>query len=90
LRKETQVNGILQDYGRKWLLDNIRKCNQEQQKLFKRMYCPEAPDTDIETVVKDMMVAHLDWAMVQVQNTVKLSTSKETTDGIQDVHPHTG
>lgn len=64
------MNEELQNYARKRLIFGLKKLNEEQQHLFKRMYSPYKLDKPIEIVVKDMDPNRLDWAMQQVARTI--------------------
>lgn len=64
------MNNELQKYARKTLKDNLQKCTEDEQLMFKRMYAGEDLEKDINVVVDDMESEKLDWAMQQVQRSL--------------------
>lgn len=56
---------------RKVLLDLLSQCNEYQQSIFKRMYSPKDLSKPIEKVVGGMDPEKIDWAVTQVENTLK-------------------
>jgi hypothetical protein len=65
------MNHILQAYARQWLKDNLAKLTVGNHDVFKRMYGQKNLDTPINQVVDDMAQDKLDWAMTQIENTLK-------------------
>ena len=64
------MNEDLQEFARNTLLERLSQCTEEQNFCFKRMYSPDDLTLDIETVVKNMPVENLSWAMDQVKRTI--------------------
>lgn len=65
------MNKILENFARTWLKENLAKCTEGQQHVFKRMYGPFATLQNIDNVVDGIDTKQLDWAMTQVSNTLK-------------------
>lgn len=57
-------------FYREQLIEGLQKCNEQQMHLFKRMYSHKDPEADIETVVANMSLDKLDWALKQVNRTL--------------------
>lgn len=66
-----EMNSKLQKYARKQIKDGLAKCTEAQVLLFKRMYSHKDLTKSIEEVVEKMPEEKLDWAMEQVENTLK-------------------
>ena len=64
------MNDQLQHYARETLKENLAKCTDAQQLLFKRMYSFKNLKLPIADVVDNIEVKGLDWAMQQVQRTL--------------------
>ena len=65
------MNEALQTYARQQLIDGLNQCTDGQVKLFKRMYAFKHLDWSIEDIVAAMPEEKLDWAMQQVERTLK-------------------
>ncbi len=65
------MNEILEQFARQTLKDGLKKCTEEQVMVFKRMYSHKNLEAPIDEVVDKMPVDKLDWAMMQVQATLK-------------------
>ncbi len=52
------------------IIAGLHKCTEPQVHLFKRFYSHKDPEADIETVVANMSVDKLDWALKQVNRTL--------------------
>ncbi len=65
------MNEQLQEFARSKLKEGLSKCTKEEQLLFKRMYFHEDLDAHIDKVVDNMPEKRLDWAMQQIQRTIK-------------------
>jgi hypothetical protein len=63
------MNAILQEFARNFIKDGLAKLPEPNQDMFKRMY--GNLDSSINDVVEAMPEDKLDWAMVQVDNTLK-------------------
>ena len=73
------MNEPLQAYARKFLKEELAKLPPDNQKLFKLMYgrcnglrsVEDAEAMTVEEVVDEIPYQSLDWAIQQVQNTLK-------------------
>jgi len=65
------MNAQLQAYARQTIKDGLAKLPEGHQLLFKRMYSPGKLDLPIDEVVDNMPEDRLDWAMQQVENSLK-------------------
>ncbi len=65
-----KMNKKLQSFGREFLKENLKKCNDAQQTIFKRMYSNGNLGLTIEEVVDRMPESKIDWAMQQVSRTL--------------------
>ena len=75
------MNEELSTYARKFLKENIPKCSEGEIHVFKMMYSPVNPQLDIDKVIDQMPDEKLDWAMSQVNNTMKKVKKDETDNG---------
>lgn len=64
------MNKILQKFARDWLKDKLAMLPADNNLIFKRMYSRADLAKPIDSVIDDMSVTQLDWAMQQVQNTL--------------------
>lgn len=64
------MNNILETYARDWLKINLAILPKSSHEMFKRMYADGNMELDINIVVDKMPQKRLDWAMVQVQNSL--------------------
>ncbi len=64
------MNNELEAFARTSLKENLAKCTEGQQFIFKRMYSHGDVNKEINQVVDDMSISKLDWAMQQVQRTI--------------------
>lgn len=66
------MNKILQDFARSWLIEHLGQCTEPQRDLFVRMYGHwMGPAVTIDKLVSVMPVDKPDWAMEQVDRTLK-------------------
>lgn len=65
------MNAQLQAFARKTLKEGLEKCNEDHLMLFKRIYSHTNLDAPINSVVDSMPEEKLDWAMQQVERTLK-------------------
>jgi len=65
------MNHIIEKFARNYLKENIQLCTEGEQHVFKRMYSPKNLDINILQVVDKMSIEKLDWAMMQVEKTLK-------------------
>ena len=70
------MNKVIEQFARSEIKAGLIKCPSEWQIMFKRMYSHLDLNKDINKVVDDMPREKLDWALSQVQSSVKkLATS---------------
>ncbi len=69
-------------FMRQTLLEGLNKCTDKQVLFFKRLYAGDAKTKSIEFIVSNMPAAKLDWAMQQVERTLKLNLVKNTQKGM--------
>ena len=65
------MNISLADYARENIKEGLLKLSEGHQMKFKRMYSHNNLELPIEDVVKNMPERNLDWALTQVQNSLK-------------------
>lgn len=65
------MNNQLQEFARNTLKEGLTKCTDGQQLIFKRMYSHKDLDKPINDVVDNIAEDKLDWAMQQIENTLK-------------------
>ena len=64
------MNNQLESIAREILKEDLSKCTEREILIFKRMYASGKLDKPINSVVNDMPIDKLDWAMQQVSNTL--------------------
>lgn len=72
------MNQQLQEFARATLKDGLSRLSEREQLVFKRMYSHEDLTLDIDTVVNNMPSDRLDWAMRQVENSLKKWSSLDS------------
>lgn len=65
------MNQQLQQFARQTLKDGLAKLSEDSQLVFKRMYSHRDLAKPINDVVDDMPPEKLDWAMQQVENSLR-------------------
>lgn len=65
------MNDKLQEFARGELKAGLSMLPDSNHMIFKRMYSPNNLDADINDVVDIMPEDRLDWAMRQVENSIK-------------------
>ena len=65
------MNKQLQKFAREQLKLGLSKCSEKEQIVFKRMYAHDKMGMEINDVVDKMDESRLDWAMQQVESTLK-------------------
>jgi hypothetical protein len=65
------MNESLQRFARDTILNGLRQLPEGHQMVFKRMYSHKNLELSIEDVVEKMDESKLDWAMQQVDNSLK-------------------
>ena len=81
------MNETLQQFARQTLKDQLALCTEAQQRKFRLMYGRAGGrrtvgDTEamtINDVVEEIPAERLDWAMQQVQNTIKKDERQQPT-----------
>lgn len=64
------MNKTVEEFIRKTIKEKLQYCSLAEQKKFKQMYCKRV-NTDINIVVDEMPSEKLDWALTQIENTIK-------------------
>ena len=82
--EEEILNNQLEEFARTKLKEGLAQCTDDQQHLFKQMYAFENLDCPINEAVDNMSAEKLDWAMQQVERTLK---NKETLNGSKNDLP---
>lgn len=65
------MNNTLQEFAIKNIKIGLSKCTPEEQYLFKRMYSHDDLDKEIYDVVDKISKEKLDFALTQIENTLK-------------------
>lgn len=68
------MNDKLQSFARSEIRKGLELCTEKQRDFFKKMYCLSAnltSDAPIDLIVEKIPAEKLDWAMCQVENTLK-------------------
>ena len=72
------MNEELAAFARKYLKENLPKCTEGEQHVFKQMYYPQHTDRSIDEAIDKMPDEKLDWAMSQLKNTLEKHKKDET------------
>ena len=65
------MNNSVEDFIRDSLKRGLKRLPEEWQLTFKRMYSHKDLEKDIKAIVDDMPTDKLDWALTQVENSLK-------------------
>ena len=68
------MNNTLENFARDQILRNLKNLPNKNVVFFKRIYSIKsgcALDSSIEDIVKNLPSEYLDWALTQVENTLK-------------------
>ena len=65
------MNNTVSNFTRQQIKEGLKQLPDSWQTIFKRMYSHDNLDCDIETVVDNMPDEKLDWALSQVENSLK-------------------
>ena len=65
------MNDQLKNFAREQLKDGLKQLPENWQMTFRRMYSHKDLEKDICAVVDDIPEEKLDWAMQQVENSLK-------------------
>ena len=72
------MNSQLVTYAREKIKEGLSKLSEGHQAVFKRLYSHENLELPIDKIVDNMPEGKLDWALTQVQNSLKkLQREKE-------------
>lgn len=63
------MNDKLQQFARQSLNDDLAKCTEAEQLVFRRIYCPSDLAKPLSEVVESIPAEKLSWAMEQVDRT---------------------
>lgn len=66
---------LIEQFARETLIKWLEVVSPASQQNFRRMYAPQASGLTIEEIVTHMPAESLDWAMHQVENTLKAQKS---------------
>lgn len=65
------MNNTLIKLGKDILKKYLEQCTSDEQLMFRRMYCPNELNKDIDKVVDDLDPSKIDHAITQCENTLK-------------------
>jgi len=65
------MNKSILNFAKQEIKKYLHQCSEPQQMIFKRMYSYNNLTLPIDEVVDNMPDEKLDWALTQVQNTLK-------------------
>lgn len=65
------MNKTVEDFMRNQIKNGLKQLPDSWKELFKRMYSHKDLSKDINKVVDDMPIEKLDWALSQVENSMK-------------------
>lgn len=71
------MNNTVSEFTRQQIKDGLNQLPESWQMMFKRMYSHNNLDLDIDEVVDNMPDEKLDWALSQVENSLKKIQSNE-------------
>lgn len=71
------MNDTFKNAGKEILKDLLSKCNQDQQFMFKRMYCHKNLALPINEAVDNMADDKIDHAITQCERTVQNNIKAE-------------
>lgn len=78
------MNKTISRIIRQQIKDGLKQLPDSWQTKFKRMYSQNNLDWDIETVVDNMPNEKLDWALSQVENSLKRFITKIITNHVEE------
>lgn len=71
------MNKQLRVFAEATLKEGLAKCTEDQRLLFKKMYAHGNLEMPIDKVVDNLPDEKIDWAMQQVEQTLKSNTMKK-------------
>lgn len=66
------MNSLMVNYARNKIEEGLLDLSEKHRIMFKRMYSAKNLKLPINDVIKNIPEEKLDWALTQVQNTLKL------------------
>lgn len=70
------MNNTISEFARKKIIEGLLLCTEDQVLIFKRMYSHKNLDIDVYTMVRLIPDEKLDWALTQVERTIKKNNDK--------------
>lgn len=70
------MNKTIETFARNKVKEGLIRCTEGQRGKFRRMYGHEKPDCSLREIVDSMPVEKLDWALTQLENTLKKESSQ--------------
>lgn len=71
------MNPTLAKMARSLIKEGLQQCSNGQQDFFKRIYTDGNFELNIDTVVDRMPDDKLDWALTQIENTIKQNEGRD-------------
>lgn len=65
------TNETLKNAAKEILKELLNKCPEEQQLMFKKMYCHKNLELSINDAVDQMAEDRIDWAITQTERTIE-------------------
>ena len=72
MKNETLIN-----LAKVALKNLLSECTDEQKLMFKRMYCSKNLELSVDDAVDQMDNDKIDWAMTQVERTIKFNKTRD-------------
>ena len=69
--EDGRKNETIKNLAKEMLKELLSECTNEQQIMFKRMYCHKNLELSINEAVNQMADDKIDWAMTQVERTIE-------------------
>jgi len=70
------MNKTLNSAAKEILKNLLVQCTEQQQLMFKRMYCHENLNATIDEAIEQMDENKIDWAITQVERTIEKNSLK--------------
>lgn len=71
------MNKTLLNFARKEIKEGLVKCSKKQRIVFRKLYSHGNLGLPIDEIVDNIDDLHLDWAMKQVENTIRENIAKK-------------
>jgi hypothetical protein len=65
------MNHLIEQFARDWLKEHLPKLPESNHRTFRLMYSHKDLEKPLDAVVDGMPTDKLDWAMTQVENSLK-------------------